>query len=234
MDEQRDTTDMPELEGSASGTTRRTVMKAGLAGAAAMAFTATAFSGINSANAKSTADGKLIETMACTDGDDMTALTEGPFFKANSPQRTNLVTAGVTGVLLNLTGKVYNIHCSPIANAKLEFWQCDRNGVYDNSTYTLRGHQFTDAAGNYKLDTIIPGYYPGRTVHIHLKVQAANARVLTSQLFFPNNTQAYGLNFTNINARDSIRRRAPENTIVLGALSNNRYTGTWDFVVNTV
>jgi protocatechuate 3,4-dioxygenase beta subunit len=71
----------------------------------------------------------------------------------------------------------------------LDFWQADANGVYDNSGYTLRGHQFTDASGHYQLTTVVPGLYPGRTEHIHVKVQAPNGKLITTQLFFPGVTQ---------------------------------------------
>jgi protocatechuate 3,4-dioxygenase beta subunit len=73
----------------------------------------------------------------------------------------------------------------PVANALLDFWQADANGQYDNSGYTLHGHQYTDQNGRYELITVVPGEYPGRTGHIHFKVQAPNGPVLTSQLFFP-------------------------------------------------
>jgi protocatechuate 3,4-dioxygenase beta subunit len=53
----------------------------------------------------------------------------------------------------------------------------------------LRGHQYTDANGRYQLTTVVPGLYPGRTEHIHFKVQAPNGQILTSQLFFPGVTQ---------------------------------------------
>jgi protocatechuate 3,4-dioxygenase beta subunit len=59
------------------------------------------------------------------------------------------------------------------------------DGVYDNSGYILRGHQFTDENGYYQLVTIDPGLYPGRTEHIHVKVQAPGGPVLTTQMFFP-------------------------------------------------
>jgi protocatechuate 3,4-dioxygenase beta subunit len=51
--------------------------------------------------------------------------------------------------------------------------------------FKLRGHQFTDANGRYRLETIVPGLYPGRTRHFHVKVQAPHGRVLTTQLYFP-------------------------------------------------
>ena len=84
-----------------------------------------------------------------------------------------------------VTGYVYSTDCQPVANALLDFWHCDDAGVYDNTGYTLRGHQFTDAEGRYELTTIVPGLYTGRTRHIHVKAQEPDQPVLTSQLYFP-------------------------------------------------
>jgi protocatechuate 3,4-dioxygenase beta subunit len=67
----------------------------------------------------------------------------------------------------------------------LDFWQANARGQYNNSGFTLRGHQYTDANGYYHLETIVPGLYPGRTEHIHVKVQAPSSSILTTQLFFP-------------------------------------------------
>ena len=111
--------------------------------------------------------------------------TEGPYFKAGSPERASLIEPGMTGTKLVLTGYVVTAGCEPVAHALLDFWQANDRGQYDNSGYTLRGHQFTDAAGHYQLTTVVPGLYPGRTEHIHVKVQAPNGPILTSQLFFP-------------------------------------------------
>jgi protocatechuate 3,4-dioxygenase beta subunit len=113
------------------------------------------------------------------------ALTEGPYFKASSPERASLIEAGTPGIQLTLTGYVLTPDCQPVAHALLDFWQADAEGQYDNAGYTLRGHQFTDENGRYQLITVVPGFYPGRTEHIHFKVQAPNGPVLTSQLFFP-------------------------------------------------
>ena len=112
-------------------------------------------------------------------------MTEGPYFKSNSPERAALLTPGITGTKLVLTGHVLKKDCQPVARALLEFWQADDKGAYDNAGYTLRGHLFTDEAGRYRLETILPGLYPGRTLHIHVKVQAPNGPVLTTQLFVP-------------------------------------------------
>jgi protocatechuate 3,4-dioxygenase beta subunit len=86
---------------------------------------------------------------------------------------------------LVLSGAVFKTSCQPVARALVDFWQCDNAGNYDKSGYRLRGHQFTDANGRYRLETILPGLYPGRTRHIHVKVQAPNRPILTTQLYFP-------------------------------------------------
>jgi protocatechuate 3,4-dioxygenase beta subunit len=112
------------------------------------------------------------------------ALTEGPYFKGGSPQRTDL-TSGAAGRPLAITGVVRSATCAPVANAKLDFWQADGNGRYDNSGYRLRGHVFTDRTGRFTIQTVVPGLYPGRTRHIHVKVKAPKGPVLTTQLYFP-------------------------------------------------
>ncbi len=128
----------------------------------------------------------LAPTPSCDDGDDPTpSQTEGPFFKTNSPQQSDLRAGAGGGTSLDLTGTVVTTGCQPVNAAKIEFWQADTNGEYDNSGYTLRGHQFTDAQGRYSLKTVIPGLYPGRTRHIHVMVQAPNGKILTTQLYFP-------------------------------------------------
>ena len=113
------------------------------------------------------------------------AVTEGPYFKAGSPERTVLFESGMGGTHLVLTGHVFTTGCRPVAGALLDFWQADATGTYDNTGYRLRGHQSSDASGGYRLETVIPGLYPGRTEHIHVKVQAPGGPVLTTQLFFP-------------------------------------------------
>ncbi len=130
----------------------------------------------------------LAPTPACSDDDDDEATleqTEGPYFTPNSPERASLLEPGVEGTKLVVTGYVYSTDCQPIEGALLDFWQADNDGEYDNAGYTLRGHQFTDKDGRYELTTIVPGLYPGRTRHIHVKVQAPNQPALTTQLYFP-------------------------------------------------
>jgi protocatechuate 3,4-dioxygenase beta subunit len=128
----------------------------------------------------------LEPTQACGDDDDVTpAQTEGPYYTPNSPQRASLLEPGITGTKILVTGTVLSTSCQPIARALLDFWHCDDNGGYDNAGYKLRGHQFTDDSGRYSLETIVPGLYPGRTRHFHVKVQAPNKPILTTQLYFP-------------------------------------------------
>jgi protocatechuate 3,4-dioxygenase beta subunit len=129
----------------------------------------------------------LQATPACDDGDEDPTLaqTEGPYFSPGSPRRRSLLAPGLRGTRLTLTGRVLSTRCRPVPRALLSFWQCDARGVYDNVGFRLRGHQLTDARGRYRLETIVPGVYPGRTRHIHVKVQAPRRPVLTTQLYFP-------------------------------------------------
>jgi protocatechuate 3,4-dioxygenase beta subunit len=113
------------------------------------------------------------------------SMTEGPYYKTGSPERASLIEPGMNGTFLRLSGYVLTVDCQPVTHAWLDFWQANAQGQYDNNGYTLRGHEFTDANGYYSLETIIPGLYPGRTEHIHVKVQAPGGLLLTTQLFFP-------------------------------------------------
>jgi protocatechuate 3,4-dioxygenase beta subunit len=138
----------------------------------------------------------LVPTPECGDDDDPTPpMTEGPFFTPRSPLRSSLLEPGMAGTRIVLTGRVFARNCRPMSGALLDVWHADDAGVYDNEGYRLRGHQFTDADGRYRMETIVPGLYPGRTRHYHLKVQAPKGRVLTTQLFFPGEAR---------NARDGI------------------------------
>jgi protocatechuate 3,4-dioxygenase beta subunit len=160
----------------------------------------------------------LTPTPECTDGDDPTpAQTEGPYFKTGSPEKSNLATDVSKGTQLTVSGRVLSTGCAPIDKAKIEVWQADADGEYDNSGYTLRGHLFTDAQGRYSFTTVEPGLYPGRTRHIHVMVQKPNGRVLTSQLYFAKDASA--------NASDGIYREE----LVLGNYGGGK--ATFDFVL---
>jgi len=147
--------------------------------------------------------------------------TEGPYYKANTPERSSLIEPGIAGTRVVLTGSVLTRDCRPIAGALLDFWQANDKGAYDNNGYTLRGHQFSDANGRYTLETILPGLYPGRTRHIHVKVQAPNQPVLTTQLYFPEERQ---------NSADSIY---DSRLLVTWQAPPNEKVALYNFVLNT-
>jgi protocatechuate 3,4-dioxygenase beta subunit len=129
---------------------------------------------------------ELEATPACGDSDDITPeQTPGPFFKPRSPERKSLLEPGIQGAKIILEGYVRSTKCKPIEKVLVDFWQADSRGEYDNTGFRLRGHQFTGGAGKYRLETIVPGLYPGRTRHFHVRVQAPNRPVLTTQLYFP-------------------------------------------------
>jgi protocatechuate 3,4-dioxygenase beta subunit len=129
---------------------------------------------------------KLAPTPDCDDGDEPTpSETQGPFFLPRSPERKSLLESGMQGTRVIVSGRVFTAGCQPVSGALLDFWHADDEGEYDNQGFRLRGHQFTDAQGRYRLETIVPGLYPGRTRHFHVKVQAPRGRVLTTQLYFP-------------------------------------------------
>ena len=115
--------------------------------------------------------------------------TEGPYFKPASPRRTSLLESGMPGAKVVVSGRVLSTDCKPVVRALIDAWQADARGEYDNAGFTLRGHQFTDESGRYQLETIVPGLYPGRTRHIHVKVQAPGQPALTTQLYFPGEPQ---------------------------------------------
>ena len=110
--------------------------------------------------------------------------TEGPFFKPRSPETAILVQHGLPTLVVQ--GRVLDKDCKPLAHALLDFWHADEQGEYDNAGFRFRGHQFTDGEGRYRLETLLPGAYGGRTRHIHVKVQRAGGAVLTTQIYFPN------------------------------------------------
>lgn len=113
------------------------------------------------------------------------AQTEGPYYLAGAPMKASLVEAGMAGTRVLLTGRVLTNQCAPVAGAIVDIWQTDDAGVYDLKGYRLRGKVTADAQGNYAIETILPGLYPGRTRHIHVKVTIPGGATLTSQVYFP-------------------------------------------------
>jgi protocatechuate 3,4-dioxygenase beta subunit len=127
----------------------------------------------------------------------------------------------MAGSRIVVTGLVLTTACAPVAGALVDFWQADDAGRYDNSGYRLRGHQTTDGDGRYRLETIVPGRYPGRTRHIHVNVQAAGRPLLTTQLYFPGEAD---------NERDGIFR--PELLVRMRETADGR-VATFDFVLRS-
>jgi protocatechuate 3,4-dioxygenase beta subunit len=138
-------------------------------------------------------------TPQCHDGDAPTVRQgEGPYFKPSSPQRADLVEPNSKGRLVEVGGQVLTRSCRPVAAALVDLWHADDRGDYDNAGFRYRGHLFTDGEGRYRFRTILPALYTGRTRHYHFKVQAPQQRVLTTQLYFPDEPT---------NRRDGLFRR---------------------------
>jgi protocatechuate 3,4-dioxygenase beta subunit len=127
--------------------------------------------------------------------------TEGPFFVDEKLNRSDIrgdLATGLArpGLPLSLSFRVSRTSagmCGPLAGALVDVWQCDASGVYSDvggssGSKFLRGYQVTDDAGTVHFSTIYPGWYSGRTVHLHFKIRSAPGSVtrleFTSQLYF--------------------------------------------------
>jgi protocatechuate 3,4-dioxygenase beta subunit len=132
----------------------------------------------------------LIPTPSCGDDDEPTvAQTEGPYFTPNSPLKQDFTGDGPTADRLVIGGLVLDTACNPIPAAMLELWHADAAGAYDSEGFRYRGHGLSDEQGRWWFATIVPGLYPGRTRHYHLKVQRPRGETLTTQLYFPGEPQ---------------------------------------------
>jgi protocatechuate 3,4-dioxygenase beta subunit len=111
-------------------------------------------------------------------------MTEGPFyFDADKVRRD--IRDGRDGTTLQLALRVRDSACEPIPDAVVDIWHCDAGGAYsEEADPFLRGVQVTNGEGIAEFTTIYPGWYQGRTVHIHAKVHLDASTVLTTQLFF--------------------------------------------------
>ena len=128
-------------------------------------------------------------------------LTEGPVFVEEDLNRSDIRTdpsngSVSEGVQFDLTFRVSQVvagACSPLAGVQVDVWHCDAEGIYSDTTELgmqtvgqkfLRGYQITDENGMVHFTTIYPGWYEGRTVHIHAKMRTTDGYDFTSQLFF--------------------------------------------------
>lgn len=191
------------------------------------------------------------------------ALTEGPYFVDERLNRSdirlepsdNSVKEGVMLKLAFNVSQVTSSGCSAYAGAYVDVWHCDALGTYsdvvDNGVgfntkgqKFLRGYQVTDANGKVEFTTIYPGWYQGRTVHIHFKIRnqlnATQAHTFTSQLFFddtitdqvhaqsPYSTKGQR---TLRNNGDGIYRQGGSQLLLTPTKEGNGYTATFNLGV---
>jgi protocatechuate 3,4-dioxygenase beta subunit len=131
--------------------------------------------------------------------------TEGPYFVDERLNRSDIrsdptngqIKTGTPLALTVLLSSISGANCQPLADAQVDIWHCDALGIYSDvedprfntiGQKFLRGYQLTDARGEARFLTIYPGWYQGRTVHIHVKVrtapQAKRTFEFTSQMYF--------------------------------------------------
>jgi protocatechuate 3,4-dioxygenase beta subunit len=184
--------------------------------------------------------------------------TEGPYFVDEKLNRSDIRSdpsdsSVKDGVPLELTLRVSRISsagCAPLAGAIVDIWHCDALGVYSDVTDPsfntvgkkyLRGYQVTDANGGVNFTTIYPGWYEGRTVHIHFKVRteatSGQSYEFTSQLYFDDSTTdqvhaqapyASKGQRTLKNAGDGIFKRGGDQLLLALAETNQNYAATFD------
>jgi protocatechuate 3,4-dioxygenase beta subunit len=163
----------------------------------------------------------LAPTPSCHDGDEPTVRqTEGPFFKPKSPERSDLREPGTGGRPFELSGFVLTRSCRPLPRAVVDLWHADDKGEYDNVGFRYRGHVITGPDGAFRFSTILPAIYFGRTRHYHVKVQAPGSRLLTTQLYFPNEPA---------NRRDGLFQRE---LLMRVADAGGGLDGRFDFLLN--
>lgn len=127
--------------------------------------------------------------------------TEGPFYLDADLVRRD-IREGRPGAPLRLELQVVAARsCTPLGGLAVDVWHCDAGGLYSGyrrqlggavttgETF-LRGSQSTDDAGRVAFETIYPGWYPGRTTHVHFKVHVGPRAEATSQIYFPEDVTA--------------------------------------------
>jgi protocatechuate 3,4-dioxygenase beta subunit len=119
-------------------------------------------------------------------------VTEGPYYLDLDLMRRN-IRGGRPGTPLTLDFNVVDAStCKPIPGALVEIWHCDAGGVYSGVQGSggsfLRGGQRAGGNGRVRFETIVPGWYPGRTPHIHMKVFVGGNEIHTGQVFFQSKT----------------------------------------------
>ncbi len=164
--------------------------------------------------------------------------TEGPYYIDTDLIRRD-ITGGKEGVPLELRLQVLQASsCEPIANATVEVWHCDAlgnySGVNGNAGNFLRGGQRSAKDGQATFRTIYPGWYQGRTTHIHVKVHVGSREVHTGQLYFDDSANAavyeqspYDSHGTpdTTNASDGIYQQGGKESTVALTRRGNGYVG---------
>jgi protocatechuate 3,4-dioxygenase beta subunit len=168
--------------------------------------------------------------------------TEGPYYLDDHKVRRN-ITEGRPGAPLTLRLGVVDVSsCKPVKGAALDIWHCDAGGVYSGTSVQdteddrfLRGVQRTDAKGIAVFRTIYPGWYQGRTVHIHVMVHLAGNVVHTGQLYFADaltdtvyrrSPYSSRPSRTTRNAADSIYRNGGKRSTLKLTKSGSGYLGS--------
>jgi protocatechuate 3,4-dioxygenase beta subunit len=117
-------------------------------------------------------------------------MTEGPYYFDADSIRSDIRDER-EGTTLRLAIRVRDSNCKPLPDAVVEIWHCDALGEYSTADAPfLRGAQVTNRDGIVEFTTLYPGWYQGRTVHIHAKVHLDTTTVLTTQLFFDDGVTA--------------------------------------------
>jgi protocatechuate 3,4-dioxygenase beta subunit len=145
---------------------------------------------------------------------------KGRISSPGSPERADFVESNTKARLVELSGQVLTRSCRPVPRALMELWHADERGEYDAAGFRYRGHLFTDGEGRYRFRTILPALYTGRTRHYHVKVQAPQQGVLTTQLYFPDEPT---------NRRDGLFRRE---LVMRMAEAGDALSARFDFVLD--
>ena len=99
----------------------------------------------------------------------------GPFYTPGAPERAT------TGRGLIVTGTIRSVTaCAPLPGARVEWWSANPKGDYDDEH---RATQAADPSGRYRYETHLPGRYPGRPIHLHVRITAPGHRALVTQLY---------------------------------------------------
>lgn len=177
---------------------RRALLLFGTVGLGAVATACGGGSSTDSSGSRATGSSTSDRAADCTLSPES---TEGPFYLDGDLVRSD-ITDGRPGAPLTLELFVVDADgCAPIRDAAVDIWHTDAGGLYSgfqqasrggsgggsgptDADRFMRGTQVSDATGRVEFATVYPGWYPGRTVHIHVKVHVGGNEVHTGQLYF--------------------------------------------------